>query len=132
MASDGMPDRAALGRRGHEISYGELLDRSARVAGWIDARDASTVAQIGVSSDLVPALLFGSAIAGRRFAPLNYRLADDRVAMLVERLAPVLVIADEEVAERVSGFRSGVVGIAQVESEAAETSPLQLPEGAPD
>ncbi len=133
MAADGMSDRAAVGRRGESVSYGELLDRSSRIAEWIDAQHTDTVAQVGVNSDVVPALLFGAAIAGRRFAPLNYRLADDRLAALVGRLAPVLVIADDDAARRISGDGVVVAGLTRLESEVAASPPLlAVDERSPD
>ena len=52
----------------------------------------------------MPTLLFGSAVAGVPFAPLNYRLADDRLQAICARIAPAILIADHDAAARVSGI----------------------------
>ena len=132
MAAEGMPDRPAVGRRGATVSYSELLDHAGRIAGWIAARDAGKVAMLGVNSDLGPALLFGAAIAGRRFVPLNYRLADDRLAWLVSRLAPVLVIADDGATARIDGDRVEVLARTLAMSEISAAAPLPATGESPD
>ena len=61
----------------------------------------------------MPIALFGSAIAGKPFVPVNYRLADDRLRSIVERAAPATVIAGTGVAARLDG----VAGIEVVERD---------------
>jgi acyl-CoA synthetase (AMP-forming)/AMP-acid ligase II len=51
----------------------------------------------------VPLGLFGAAIAGKPFVPLNYRLADDRLRSILERTSPATVLAGDGVAERIDG-----------------------------
>jgi len=92
MASDGMGDRVALGPRVGGLSYAGLLDRSRRVSRLITDAGVERVGLLDLNSDAVPVLLFASAIAGVPFAPISYRLADDRLRAIVERIAPALVV----------------------------------------
>ena len=59
---------------------------------------------VAANSEDVPTLLFGGAVAGVPFAPLNYRLADDRLQAICARIAPAILVADPEAAPRVSGI----------------------------
>ncbi|HYF44630.1 MAG TPA: AMP-binding protein, partial [Acidimicrobiales bacterium] len=45
--------------------------------------------------------LFGAALAGLPFAPVNYRLPDDQLRGVLERLSPGLVVVGPDVVERV-------------------------------
>lgn len=101
MAASGAGDRIAIGPRDAGVTYGTLLNRARRLAGWLRSRDAQHVGYVGLNSDLIPVLLFGSALAGAPYAPVNYRLDDDTLRSVVSRLAPGLVVADPEVAERI-------------------------------
>ena len=51
-------------------------------------RRATNVVLVDENSLAVPLGLFGAAIAGKPFVPVNYRLADDRLRAIVERAAP--------------------------------------------
>jgi fatty-acyl-CoA synthase len=103
MAADGMGDRIAVGRRQGGLSYVELLERSRRIASLVEAAGVDRVGLVDVNSDAVPVLLFASAIAGVPFAPVNYRLADDRLRSVSERIAPALVVAGEAARDRLAG-----------------------------
>lgn len=105
MAAEGGGDRTALGR----LTYEGLLDQSRRAATWFGATGAETIALVDVASEAFPIALWGAAIAGLPFAPLNYRWDDERMRRAIERLAPVVVIADPSAAARVA-----TVGGAQV------------------
>ena len=59
---------------------------------------------IDENSPAVPIALFGAAIAGKPFVPVSYRLADDRLRSIVERVAPATVIAGAGVAARLAGI----------------------------
>ena len=56
---------------------------------------------VDVNSEAVPIALFGAALAGIPFAPVNYRLADDQLTAVLRRLAPGLVIVGPDVIARV-------------------------------
>jgi len=49
-----------------------------------------------VNSPAVPMLLFGSALAGRPFVPVSYRLADEQLRTLVRSLAPAAFVACDD------------------------------------
>jgi fatty-acyl-CoA synthase len=105
MAAEGMPDRTAVGSRAEGSSYVDLLLRSRRAAGLLAESGAERVGYVGRNSEILPVLLFGAAIAGIPFAPVNYRLAEDRLRALVSRLAPALIVSDGD-KERLLGVDS--------------------------
>src|SRR4051794_21236015 len=109
MASDAMGERMAVGTRDGGIRYAELLDRARRAAAVVTASHAERVGLVDANSDIVPTLLFASGIAGVPFAPINYRLADDRLREVVGRLAPAVVVAGGEHVARIAG--AGLVGV---------------------
>ena len=59
------------------------------------------MALIDLNSEAVPLALFGAALAGKPFVPINYRLTDEQLRALVERTAPATVIVGEGIAERI-------------------------------
>jgi acyl-CoA synthetase (AMP-forming)/AMP-acid ligase II len=103
MAAEGMGDRIAVGPRRAGVSYAELLERSRRIASLVEAAGVDRLGYVDVNSDAVPVLLFASAIAGVPFAPLNYRLADERLRSLGGRIAPAVVVADDVTVDRLAG-----------------------------
>jgi acyl-CoA synthetase (AMP-forming)/AMP-acid ligase II len=104
MAAEGMGDRIGVGPRASGLTYADLLDRSRRVARLINEAGVERVGMVAPNSELVPTLLFGGAVAGVPFAPLNYRLADDRLRAICSRLAPAIVVADSGAADRIRGI----------------------------
>jgi acyl-CoA synthetase (AMP-forming)/AMP-acid ligase II len=99
MASSGFGERVAVTSAGRSLSYAELLRASQQAKQAIQAAGVERVAMLDSSSLAVPIALFGSAWAGRPFAPLNYRLTADEVARLADQLAPALLISDAERAD---------------------------------
>ncbi len=104
MASENLADRVAIGSRHDGLTFGELGHRARRVATWLAAHGCSTVVLVDENSMALPIALFGAAIAGKPFAPVNYRLADDRLRAIVARTAPAVVIAGAGVAVRLAGL----------------------------
>jgi len=94
MAAEADPDRIGLVCDGRRWSYGALL-RAAKGAatGMIDSGCAH-VALLDESSEAAAIALFGAALAGVPYVPLNYRLADADLAALLKRIAPACVIGD--------------------------------------
>lgn len=105
MAADGLGDRTALGTRGAGPSYAQLHERAQRVGGWLAARGAQRVDLLDLNTQAVPLLLFGAGLAGVPFAPLNYRLADDRLRTIMTRTSPAVAVADRSFAGRIDGVR---------------------------
>jgi acyl-CoA synthetase (AMP-forming)/AMP-acid ligase II len=114
MAADGMGDRVALGSRPGGLTFGELAERAGRVGTYLAARSSERVAMVDLNSEAVPLTLFGSALAGKPFVPINYRLADDQLRAIVERTAPATVIVGAGVAERL-GHIDGIETITRKE-----------------
>lgn len=108
MAVDGMGERTAAGGLDGGLTFAELDLRARRVGALLAAGSVERLGLVDVNSEAVPLALLGAAYAGIPFAPLNYRLADDRLRQVVERLAPAtVVVADDAVADRI-GTLAGI------------------------
>jgi fatty-acyl-CoA synthase len=97
MSAQGAGDRIALGSRHGGITYAELLERTQSTAAWLDTHDVPHVGILDQNSEAVPLLLFGAAMSGRVFAPLNYRLAPEQLGSILDRLAPALVVTGDDI-----------------------------------
>ena len=85
MAADGAGERVALGPRSGGASYAELL-RLARNSGeWLASQPGQRAGLLDGNSAAVPLLLFGSALAGKAFVPVSYRLAADQLHAVLDR-----------------------------------------------
>jgi fatty-acyl-CoA synthase len=109
MAADGLDDRVALGTRTDGISFAELGRRARRAGTILAGTPGDHVVIIDENSIAVPIALFGAAVAGKPFVPVNYRLADDRLRSILSRTAPAIVIAGTGVADRIAGVDGLVI-----------------------
>ena len=66
-------------------TYGDLLLGARRAAARLRRSGAAHATLVGLNSDAMPLLLFGSALAGIPFAPVNYRLDDERLHNVLSR-----------------------------------------------
>ena len=96
MAAETAPDRVGLVCDGKRWTYAELLSAARGAFELIEQSGAQYVALLDESSEAAVIALFGAALAGVPYCPLNYRLADADLAALLGRIAPALVIGDEE------------------------------------
>ena len=103
MASDGIGDRVAIGSRAGGLTYAALLDQARRVASVVAEAGAERLVFVAQNSALLPALVFGSGLAGVPFVPVNYRLADEQLCAILARTAPAVAVVDEGAIGRVSG-----------------------------
>ena len=94
MAADAAGDRVGLVCDGKRWTYGELLAGARGAARLIRDSDCEHVALLDESSEAAVIALFGAALAGVPYCPLNYRLADTDLNALLERIEPALVIGD--------------------------------------
>lgn len=101
MAAESAADRTAVRTRGSGLSFGDLLTRARRLATLLAGRGAERLGLVDLNSEAVPLCLFGAGAAGVPFAPMNYRLPDDQLRSILERLSPALVVVGDGVAERV-------------------------------
>jgi acyl-CoA synthetase (AMP-forming)/AMP-acid ligase II len=124
MAADGAGNRIAVGSRVGGLSPGDLLARSRRIAGFIRAKGVEHVGLVDVNSEAVPIALFGCALAGVPFAPVNYRLPDEQLESVLRRLVPGLVVAGAEVFPRIGAMEGlEVIPTARLLEESGRTVP---------
>ena len=100
MAAEGDPERIVLGPHQSGITASELLERSRRAATFFQKSGADHVGYFGLNSDVLPVALFGAALAGIPFAPLNYRAPDEQLRGIIGRIAGGFMIADDDEVER--------------------------------
>lgn len=127
MAADASPDAVGLVCDGKRWTYRALYEAAQGAAGLMRQSGCSFVALLDESSEAAAIALFGAALAGIPYVPLNYRLADPDLAALLARLAPALVVGDTERVKRLSEgsdhrlfARAEFVQAAQATGSAAE------------
>ena len=104
MAAEAGGDRIALGSRHGGLTAADVLIRAKRAATLFARAGVQHVGFLDLNSNMVPIALFGAGLAGLPFAPVNYRLTDDKLRAIVQRLAPGLVIAGGDVIDRIAGI----------------------------
>lgn len=102
MAAGAAPDRTGLVCDGKRWSYPELWDAARGACELIRDSGAEFVALLDESSEASVIAMFGAALAGVPYCPLNYRLADADLGGLLDRIAPSLVVGDAERVARLS------------------------------
>ncbi|MFD1814584.1 class I adenylate-forming enzyme family protein [Rhodococcus gannanensis] len=98
-ASDG--DRIVVTGAGRSLSAAELLERARFAAARF--RDRPAVLYLGTNHPAYPVALFGAALAGVPFVPLNYRLGDAQLTALRERHEGALVLEQDDLDALVAG-----------------------------
>jgi acyl-CoA synthetase (AMP-forming)/AMP-acid ligase II len=109
MAAEGGPDRVGLVCDGKRWTYGELLAGARGAAEVIRQNQCEHVALLDESSEAAAMALFGAALAGVPYCPLNYRLADADLAALLARIEPAYIIGDVERVKRLCPDSKSVV-----------------------
>tara|TARA_R110002049_G_scaffold69339_4_gene179666 strand:+ start:920 stop:2428 length:1509 start_codon:yes stop_codon:yes gene_type:complete len=94
MATDADPQRVGLVCTRRNWSYGELLQAALGAAAIIADTGCEHVALLDEHSEAAPIALFGAALAGKPYVPLNYRLPDADLAALLARIRPACIIGD--------------------------------------
>ena len=102
MAAEAAPDAIGLVCDGRRWSYRDLHEAALGAAGLMRQSGSAFVALLDESSEAAVMALFGAAMAGIPYVPLNYRLADADLAGLLARIAPALVIGDKDRVQRLS------------------------------
>lgn len=126
MAAEAEPERIGLVCDGRRWSYESLLRAARGAAARLAASGCAHVALLDESSEAAPIALFGAAMAGVPYVPLNYRLADADLAGLLGRIAPACIIGDVDRVNRLSPggghechTRAGFVAAAEAAAGAA-------------
>jgi len=104
MSSEAMGDRVAVGPMDGGLTYQDLFDRAARGATWLRNQPGERLLYAGISSPVLPVAMYSAAWSGKPYVPLNYRLADDRLRMLVGRQAPAVLVCDPGTEARFAGI----------------------------
>ncbi|MBB5686735.1 class I adenylate-forming enzyme family protein [Sphingobium boeckii] len=94
MAAEAAPDRIGVVCDGRRWTYAELLGGARGAAALIRESGCTHVALLDESSEAAAMALFGAALAGVPYVPLNYRLADADLAALLDRITPALIVGD--------------------------------------
>ncbi len=102
MVAGGAPDRIVVGPDPGGITAAELLARARRAAALFRSSGAEHVALVDLNSEVLPICVFGAALAGLPFAPVNYRLTDEQLDGILRRLEPALVVAGPDCLPRLA------------------------------
>ncbi len=128
MVAEGDPDRVCVGSASGGLTASALLSAARRAAVLFEKEGAEAVGYFGLNSDVLPVALFGAALAGAAFAPLNYRAPDEQLASILPRVpsGPILADAAEVPRLHAVGVEAGRIltldafGAAVTGGEAAE------------
>lgn len=96
MAAEAFADRIGVVSGETRLSYAELREQAYRAARTFSSAKVQHIALLDVTSPAAPVALFGAAYAGLPYVPINYRLTRPEINALLDRVAPVLVIAGPE------------------------------------
>ena len=94
MAADAMPDRVAIVSGDDSLTYRELLVAARGAAALALDADASRLAYLDINGLAAPVALFGAALAGIPYVPINYRLTVPEIEALLARVTPALLVSD--------------------------------------
>jgi acyl-CoA synthetase (AMP-forming)/AMP-acid ligase II len=94
MAAGAEPDRIGLVCNGKHWSYAELLAAARGAADIIRQSGCEHVSLLDESREAAVLALYGAALAGIPYVPLNYRLADADLAALLGRITPALIVGE--------------------------------------
>lgn len=109
MAAEAAGDRVALVCDGQRWTYADLLVAARGACTLIRESKAEFVALLDESSEASVIGMFGAALAGVPYCPLNYRLADSDLTGLLARIRPALVIGDSDRVARLTAPGEHVV-----------------------
>ncbi|MCT9075609.1 class I adenylate-forming enzyme family protein [Streptomyces fulvoviolaceus] len=124
MAAEGFGDRVVIGRTDGGLSarrLSELSDGGARV---VHGRGADAIVYLAVNGPALPVALFAAARAGVPLVPVNYRLGDEQLDVLLANHPRALGIADPEHGEALRRAGLPVLSPAEWLAEAADHTGL--------
>ena len=101
-------------------TFADLAEMAKSVAGQV--KEGEKIGFLNENTPLMPAALFGAALAGTQFVPLNYRLASDRLGGLLERTAPAMLLTEQDI--NVNGIRA----ITMQEAGSGDINDMEAPD----
>ncbi len=104
MAAQGFGERVAFVNGKESLTYQQLFNAAGQAAMHLRNSDSEHLAMLDVSSLALPIALFASAWAGKPFVPINYRLTDTEVDVLLQRIQPATLVTDEARIKCLSGI----------------------------
>jgi acyl-CoA synthetase (AMP-forming)/AMP-acid ligase II len=132
MAADAESERIGVVCEGRRWSYAALLRAAKGAALNISKSTCSHVALLDESSEASAIALFGAAIAGVPYVPLNYRLPNTDLAALLSRVSPAYIIGDADRIRQLSPeggrvVRTGAAFVAEAEETGNSASDTEEP-----
>src|SRR5882757_3819314 len=127
------PGRCALKYRDEEITYAAFERRIGIVGGWLASRGIGpddVVAVLMKNSAAFLDIAFAASHIGAIFLPINYRLASDEIAYIVENSGARVLIADEEFCANAAGAAPIVLVNEAAQSNAKRLAPNAKPAAA--
>jgi len=93
MAASGFGARVAIGSLDSGLTYERVAELAGRLAADLRDHAGRPVAVAAPTGLHTPVALFGAAAAGCSYAPINFRLPDDALGDLAERLNPAMAVS---------------------------------------
>jgi fatty-acyl-CoA synthase len=127
------PGRCALKYRSEEITYAAFNERIQIVGGWLISRGIGpddVVAVLMKNSAAFLDIAFAISHIGAVFLPINFRLASDEIAYIVENAGARLLVADEEFRASAAGPAPIVLVDVTAQSNATRLAPDAKPAAA--
>ena len=95
MASEAMGEREAVVCGDHRLSFEDLAIAARAIAAKL--RAGEKLAYLAENAPAMPAALFGAALKGTPFVPINYRLAETQISTLLARVTPAKLITEQTI-----------------------------------
>ena len=96
MAAEAFAERVAVSAENSHYTYGQLWRAAQAAAQKFSASGCAYIALLDTNSVAAPIAIFGAALAGIPYVPLNYRLTKTELDELLTRIAPAYLIALDE------------------------------------
>jgi long-chain acyl-CoA synthetase len=113
------PDKVVIGADGAELTWSRLHDQACRVAAALvrdGVKPQDRVIYLGKNDPRYFEVLFGCALAGAVLTPLNWRLAADELAAIIEDAQATIALVDSSVVPVVKGRLKAIVALGPHES----------------
>jgi amino acid adenylation domain-containing protein len=115
------PEKAAAVCQGASLTYRELAERTARLAGWLACREDSRLVGLMAAPDLaLPVGMLGILQAGRGFVPLDPDLPAERLERMIAECGLTVLAADRRNLARARELAAHVICL----DEELDTPPL--------